>query len=388
MTSRPFAGRTGPPQRIRDTIRNPYYAGWIAAYGERIEGDHEPLIERSRWERIKAMLRRMDPAAIAARQGGRPTTDDYLLRGIAHCGECGRRLYVRPYRGIRFYVCAAVRQCLGVCTAPHVRADIAEAQVLARLDTFVGDVETWIASRASDANAEREQFAAAVANQRSGLAKLDRRAQRSREQHDRLLDEGDHDLAARALRELARIEADLADHTRAVELAEQRLADWDAPDVDAALDYYTELREAIGGRVRNAKSVRDLNASLRTVLEGVWLSILHDDEIGDTLVAEFALRGTDTSTRPPEIALATRVDHWRRVLEGGQAIKPSRTDPRTRFLQPDMTVANLDLLPSCPSKPDASPSYYVRNNRGAAGRRAVGAAAVAQCLRKHERRPT
>jgi hypothetical protein len=76
------------------------------------------------------------------------------------------------------------------------------------------------------------------------------------------------------------------------------------------------------------------------VLKGVWLSILHDDELGDTLIAEFALRGTDTNTRPPEIALATRVDQWRRVLEGGEPIEPSSTDQRTRFLQPDMTLAN------------------------------------------------
>jgi hypothetical protein len=89
------------------------------------------------------------------------------------------------------------------------------------------------------------------------------------------------------------------------------LAEWEAPNVDAALDYYTELRDAIAGRVERAKSVRDLNAALGSVLEGIWLHTVTDPTLGDVLMAQFVLRGTEEAGRPPDISLATRVEHWR-----------------------------------------------------------------------------
>ena len=39
-------------RRVRETVLNPYYAGWITAYGERVRGAHEPLIQAERWEQI------------------------------------------------------------------------------------------------------------------------------------------------------------------------------------------------------------------------------------------------------------------------------------------------------------------------------------------------
>jgi hypothetical protein len=100
-------------------------------------------------------------------------------------------LYTRRLARGRQYICAAVRESHGTCDAAAIPADVAEAQVLARLQTFVGDVEQWIAGRAADADSERELFARAVQDQRSELARLERRLERARAQHDRLLDEGD-----------------------------------------------------------------------------------------------------------------------------------------------------------------------------------------------------
>jgi inorganic triphosphatase YgiF len=185
--------------------------------------------------------------------------EDYLLRRIAFCGECGQPLHTRRYASGRHYICAAVRQARGTCTAAPIPADVAEAQVLARLETFVGDVEQWVASRADDAHSERELFERGVREQRAELARLTRRAERARDQHDRLLDEGDEQLAATALREVARIERERDQLGQALADAERHLAEWQAPD----LDYYKELRDAIAGRVANAKSVRDLNAALK-----------------------------------------------------------------------------------------------------------------------------
>src|SRR4051794_10893037 len=336
-------GKDWTTRRIRETVLNPYYAGWITAYGERLRGDHEPLIDPERWERIVTGLRRMDPVAVQRRRGGRRPAEEYLLRRIGFCGQCGQSLYARRMAAGRTYICAAVRESRGTCNASPIPADVAEAQVLARLQTFVGDIEDWIAGRAADADHERELFARAIQDQRAKLARIQRRAERARAQHDRLLDDADEELAAAALRELSRIDAERDDHTRSLAQAEQRLAEWRAPDLDAALDYYTELRDAIAGKVQQAQSVHDLNGTLRTVLEGVWLHIVDDDELGEVLIAQFVLRRAEHADRPPDISLATRVEHWRRLLDEGKPIIPADDDPGTSV---ESTAAGVEIPPA------------------------------------------
>jgi hypothetical protein len=171
-----------------------------------------------------------------------------------------------------------------------------------------------------------------VQEQRGKLAQIERRAERARAQHDRLLDEGDDNLATAALREVIRIEAESDQQARSLAQAERRLTEWHTPDVDAALDYYVELRDAIAGRVQQAQSIRDLNAALRTVLEGIWLHTVNDDKLGDVLIAQFVLRRDEQAGRPPDISLATRVEHWRRLLDDGQPIVPSERDPGTTLV--------------------------------------------------------
>ena len=328
-------GKDWTTRRVRDTVLNPYYAGWIVAYGERVGGHHEPLIAPERWQQIVAGVRRLDPVAQLRRRAGPRPVEDYLLRRIAFCGHCGGSLYGRKLAAGRQYICAAVRESRGTCDASYIPADVAEAQVLARLQTFIGDVEQWIATRAAEADSERELFARAVQEQRAKLAQLERRAERARSQHDRLLDDGDDDLAAAALRQVTRIDAECEEHALSLAQAEQRLSEWETPDVDAALDYYTELRDAISGRVQQARSVRDLNAALRNVLEGIWLHAVVDDELGQVLIAQFVLRSDEQAGRPPDISLATRVDHWRRLLDERKPIVPSESDPGT-------TVADIE----------------------------------------------
>jgi DNA invertase Pin-like site-specific DNA recombinase len=347
---RTVRGKQWTAKRIRETVQNPYYAGWITAYGERIQGDHEPLIEPERWKRITVALRRLDPVAVQRRRPGRPPTEDYLLRRIAFCGECGQPLHTRRYASGRHYICAAVRQARGTCSAAAIPADVAEAQVLARLETFVGDVEQWIAARAAESSSERELFERGLREQRVELARLERRAERARAQHDRLLDEGNEQLADAALREVARIERERDELTQALANAEHHLADWQDPNVDAALDYYKELRDAIAGRIANAKSVRDLNAALATVLEGIWLHTVDDPTLGPVLFAQFILRGTDEAGRPPDIALATRVSHWRQLLDEQQPIVPAQQDPGTAVTGDEPWVFS-DPTPSYRSSP-------------------------------------
>jgi hypothetical protein len=138
---------------------------------------------------------------------------------------------------------------------------------------------------------------------------------------------------------VTRIEVERDEQARSLEQAERHLSAWETPDVDAALDYYTELRNAIAGRVQQAQSIRDLNAALRTVLEGIWLHTLEDEELGPVLIAQFVLRADERAGRPPDISLATRVEHWRRLLDDGRSIVPSEFDPGTTVTGAELGVA-------------------------------------------------
>jgi DNA invertase Pin-like site-specific DNA recombinase len=93
---------------------------------------HEPLVSRDLWERAHAAMRER-------RTGGRPHGDglsaERLLRGLARCAACGRRMsvqYGRPrQRGGRAmrYVCTGVLR--RACHTRHVHAE--------RLDALVAD---------------------------------------------------------------------------------------------------------------------------------------------------------------------------------------------------------------------------------------------------------
>jgi DNA invertase Pin-like site-specific DNA recombinase len=286
-------------RKVRRGVIDPWYAGRARAYGQAIEKDHPPLIDPDRWERIVALVSADDPVSSRAGAGGRPATpgDEYLLRGIGTCGRCGSSLYTRRLASGRQYRCGAAREATGLCDAPYISAERVELEVLGHLESFVGDVDRWLAERVEHAGSEREHFAKMIAGQRSELRKLDRRVQDAHAQYERLLGERDDELADAALRKAIAFEAEHDELAGALAEADQSLAEWPTPPgVDDALDLYSRLRDAIQGRLDAADSVKELNATLRSVLAEAALRI-----DGDTLHGRFRLRvGDDDHTQTLE----------------------------------------------------------------------------------------
>lgn len=275
------------------------------------------LIDPERHARIVASVKRLDPVAVQARQGGRKGSEDYMLRGVAFCGYCGASLYTRRYKrieGERAYVCAAVRESRGICTAKPIPAQWVETAVVDHLKHFLGDVEAWISARATESCTERDRFAVAVEAQRAQLKQRQVRAARAHETYERLLDDGD-ELAHEALRAAVRMDDEASTFHTAVESAEQRLEDWPtAPDVDAALEFYCQLNDVITGQLPATAGARELNAALRTVLEGAWLGYENDDLLGS-----FKLRVTDevlAGRLPVELTIGGMDEvGWRTVID-------------------------------------------------------------------------
>jgi hypothetical protein len=54
------------------------------------------------------------------------------------------------------------------------------------------------------------------------------------------------------------------------------------------------------------------------------------------------LRRDEQAARPPDISLATRVEHWRRLLDEGKPIIPADDDPGTSVAS---TAAGVEIPP-------------------------------------------
>jgi site-specific DNA recombinase len=262
-------GKTWNREPVRKIAQNPAYTGSTG---------YPPLVSAERHARILAQLQRQDPVAVHARAGGRPTKRPYLLAGIARCARCQAPLYTRTHLRQRSYVCKAVRHGLGTCDRRPIPAEQVERAVLDHLTGFVGNAREWLSAQAQRADDERDRFAETLEAQRAELRRLRLRAERAHEKYGDLLDAGD-DSALYALKAAERMQDDADGLRDAIEAGEQQLAEWQAPEIDAALDLYSRLRDAIAGAIADTTSVADANRALKTVIATAALMLGDDGRI-------------------------------------------------------------------------------------------------------------
>jgi hypothetical protein len=215
--------RKGPwtKDSLLRVLRNPLYAGLIAAGGELCAAEHEPIIERAQFERVQGMLGRARGASLAA--PGRNVA--YLLRGLLRCGSCGAAMTPGGSHGYRYYRCVTRdKQGKDACRARPLAADAIERFVVERLRATAADPShaQQLAARmrarfAADAKAlsvERAALPTSIARlaaEANGLlATLERLSGRARR-----LAEGRLEAAAAAL-EKAQGELDAVDQKLAV----------------------------------------------------------------------------------------------------------------------------------------------------------------------------
>jgi hypothetical protein len=172
---KPWVSRT-----VRTIVHNSAYTG---------EKGYAPIIDPSRWQAIQEHLRRLDPAAVQRRAGGRKPVDDaYFLRGVAHCRLCGSALHTRRQAIGRVYVCANRRQGTGLCNAEQIRAELIETHIVRHIEVFIGSAEVWAAEQVQQRTSEHAARRAALDLERASLAGLNRKvalAQAKRRQRAR-----------------------------------------------------------------------------------------------------------------------------------------------------------------------------------------------------------
>ena len=113
---------------------------------------------------------------------------------------------------------------------------------------------------------------------------------------------------------------------------EAQIAEWSGPpDVDAALDFYTELVDLVQGRIKQAEGAAELRRALSMVVAGLWAEIESDRE---RLLVEFELVGQPESMLPGGVPIAPELKHRptlppRPLDDSGLDLDPVQTETQT-----------------------------------------------------------
>jgi site-specific DNA recombinase len=152
-------------------LANPLYAGLISAAGELYPAEHEAIIAREQFERVKELL-----AGRGVRGPRASKNPAYLLRGLLRCGVCDAAMTPGGSRNYRYYRCVT-RDKLGTkaCAARPLPAEAVEAFVVERLHTLAADKEHAAELRerlGARATADRKMLAAERAALPTRIRKL------------------------------------------------------------------------------------------------------------------------------------------------------------------------------------------------------------------------
>ena len=285
-------GKTWEARAIRRIAENPVFAG---------EGGYPRLVTPEQAARTRAALRRMDPAAVQRRKGGRaPQDDSFLLRGIARCGVCDSAMWVRRGGSKRVYVCRHRRQGTRVCNAQPVPAAPAEEHVLAHLTAFVGDAREWALEQVRAHEEERASRKRALDELRREAAELDRKRRAVMDDYSAATAENDP-KARYILEALDMLDGEATALARQVAEAEAELGEWQEASEDEALALLRGLLDVVQGRVSHARGAAALHDALASVMAGIWLR--YD---GGRLKAEFRMADT---AKPASEAEKQRIMH-------------------------------------------------------------------------------
>ena len=256
LTNRGARGKPPAPitwQGLAKVLANPAYVGIVEWNGVQHPGSHEPLTTPEVFRRVKELL-----AARAAR-GTRERKHPHYLKGLLHCGVCGRRLSIQHSKGAYtyFFCLGQKNDPAGTCREPYVPAADLEAQV-EDLYARIQLPESW-AERLKE-----EMAAEVIERQRADAAQrelLTRRLAKAEAQRRKLLDAyygGAIDVATLKT-EQGRIGADLT-------ATKDRLGDLDAnlTEWQEILELAAQLATRCGDAYRKAsdRTRKQFNAAV------------------------------------------------------------------------------------------------------------------------------
>ena len=116
-----LTGRLNKPLSVsqyQTTLKNPLYYGMFRYRDELYEGTHEPIITKKLFDRCQEVMHRR----------GKPKKkqEDFALRGLMRCGECGRMITAELQKGHTYYRCT---KRLTICSQRYLREEKLAKQI-------------------------------------------------------------------------------------------------------------------------------------------------------------------------------------------------------------------------------------------------------------------
>jgi site-specific DNA recombinase len=213
---------------VHKMLHNRYYLGLVTFDGVEYPGRHEALVDEPTFALVDALL------ASRSASKEKPQIRPHPLKGVLHCGRCGRRLGLTRVTGhggdYLYFFCLGRQSDPGSCSQGYVGAERVEAAV----------AEHWAAFKRSDA--ERTELRAAVlgilqaqgadaqrevAEQQARLTAIRRRQQKAKEAYynDALTIEDFKQEQQRHNREAAAAETIIQRHLASLSAIEDGLDD-------------------------------------------------------------------------------------------------------------------------------------------------------------------
>ena len=159
---------------VTRVLRNPLCAGWMRLRDELHEGEHQAIIDRATFNRVRALL----DGAVRNGSSNRGRNPSYILRGVLFCAYCGSAFTPastrKGSREFRYYRC--VKRDKGgtdQCPARQLPAQAIEEYVVERLreaavtnslaEAITASVKARVEARRKDLLIERRDLPAKIA---------------------------------------------------------------------------------------------------------------------------------------------------------------------------------------------------------------------------------
>jgi site-specific DNA recombinase len=103
--------------RVHGMLRNPFYCGLMRYKGQIIRGVHEPIIEKTVFDQVQAVMNRFEKRSRAVQRW-------FTYRGLFVCGECGRAITAVLKKGrYTYYHCTKSGGGAQSCSQPFLREE-------------------------------------------------------------------------------------------------------------------------------------------------------------------------------------------------------------------------------------------------------------------------
>jgi len=296
--TRPGTCRSGTPRKLPRPIDE-----WRIVVKDR----YPPYIDWATYEKIRGVVQDNRAEYMRTKTRGTPRNGELLLHGIAWCGRCGHKMYVR-YKGGGGYVCNHLASQTGLSACQHVRASRVDAAVAEAFLSALEPAEIEALSRA-----QRAQKQADKALHQSAQRELERKryaAGLAERQFNRV--DPDNRLVASELER--RWEAALVEVRAAEEaLARQTSAE---PVTPLLLDKTLNSKVVVlSGRLRQIwQAEATTDAHRKSLLRCLVEKVVLDRGEHDITLARIVWRGGATS----ELEVKMKVNSIAKLTRGGE----------------------------------------------------------------------